>query len=55
VDSTLPSIALPDGGGPLRLVVREVERFGGQFDPDPVGPAGDINERAVFFDVIDLT
>ena len=51
VGDRLPLLT-PPGGGPLRLVVREVERFMQQ--TEPATTADDITERVVFADVVDL-
>lgn len=56
LDVALPVLAIPAGDGPMRLYVREVERFftgdaGVVIEP---APGGELSERVVFADTIAL-
>jgi hypothetical protein len=51
-ESLAPSFELPAGDEPLRLVVREVQRYFRSLDAD--APGEELNERLTFLDVVPL-
>jgi hypothetical protein len=54
VGSALPPVRVPDGAGPLRLVVREVEELHSSPSGVGVDAADELATRTVFVDVVDL-